>query len=453
MSDRPPVVAVVGRPNVGKSTFFNRVVGGRVAIVDDRPGVTRDRNFARADWAGHHFYIVDTGGVVEGSDEPLEVAVREQAMAAVREADLILFLVDAKDGVHPLDQRLAEVLRKAETPVVLAANKVDNLPDDLSHHDFWGLGMGEPVPVSAISGKGSGDLLDAVVAKLPHARDQDRPAPGAGGRGGEDAEPRPTRVAVVGKPNVGKSSFVNHLFGEDRVVVSEQAGTTRDPVDTPMRYHGRTLVFVDTAGLRRQSRIKDSLEYYSSLRTERVVRDADVCLVLVDATEPLHHQDIRIAEAAWDAGAGVILVVNKWDLVEKDTYTAPDFERAARERVPFLKWVPFVFTSAVTGQRIRKTLDLILRVEEERRRRIVTSEVNEVLGEVVARQPPPHSRGRQVKIRYGTQVAVEPPTFVLFSNLPREVPSHYIRDVHNAFRDRWSFMGTPIRIFIRDENR
>lgn len=439
MSGRLPVVAVVGRPNVGKSTFFNRVIGARVAIVDDRPGVTRDRNFARADWAGRHFWIVDTGGVVEGSDQPLERAVREQAMAAVREADLILFLVDAKDGVHPLDERLAEVLRKAETPVVLAANKVDNLPDDLSHHDFWALGMGEPVPVSAISGKGSGDLLDVVVERLPEA--------------GEEAEPEAIRVAVVGKPNVGKSSFVNHLFGEERVVVSEMAGTTRDPVDTPMRYHEQTLVFVDTAGLRRQSRIKDSLEYYSSLRTERVVREADICLVLVDATEPIHHQDIRIAEGAWDAGAGVILVVNKWDLVEKDTYTAPDFEKAARERVPFLQWVPFVFTSALTGQRVRKTLDVILEVQAERGRRIPTSEVNEVLERVVAHQPPPHSRGRAVKIRYGTQVAVEPPTFVLFSNLPREVPSHYIRYVHNAFRDRWGFMGTPIRIFVRDKNR
>ncbi len=439
MSDRLPVVAVVGRPNVGKSTFFNRVIGRRVAIVDDRPGVTRDRNFARADWAGHHFFIVDTGGVVEGSDEPLERAVREQAMAAVREADLILFLVDAKDGVHPLDERLAEVLRKADTPVVLAANKVDNLPEDVSRHDFWSLGIGEPVPVSAISGKGSGDLLDVIVEKLP---ERDR-----------EAEPEAIRVAVVGKPNVGKSSLVNHLFGEERVVVSEEAGTTRDPVDTPMRYHGRTLVFVDTAGLRRQSRIKDSLEYYSSLRTERVVRDADVCLVLVDATEPIHHQDIRIAEAAWDAGAGVILVVNKWDLVEKDTYTAPDFEKAARQRVPFFQWVPFVFTSALTGQRVRKTLDLILQVQEERGRRIPTAEVNEALEKVVAHQPPPHARGRPVKIRYGTQVAVEPPTFILFSNLPREVPSHYIRYVHNAFRDRWAFMGTPIRIFVRDKNR
>jgi GTP-binding protein len=331
------------------------------------------------------------------------------------------------------------VLRKAETPVVLAANKVDNLPEDVSRHDFWSLGIGEPVPVSAISGKGSGDLLDVIVEKLP---ERDR-----------EAEPEAIRVAVVGKPNVGKSSLVNHLFGEERVVVSEEAGTTRDPVDTPMRYHGRTLVFVDTAGLRRQSRIKDSLEYYSSLRTERVVRDADVCLVLVDATEPIHHQDIRIAEAAWDAGAGVILVVNKWDLVEKDTYTAPDFEKAARERVPFFQWVPFVFTSALTGQRVRKTLDLILQVQEERGRRIPTAEVNEVLEEVVAHQPPPHARGRAVKIRYGTQVAVEPPTFVLFSNLPREVPSHYIRYVHNAFRDRWAFTGTPIRIFVRDKNR
>ena len=431
------MVAVVGRPNVGKSTFFNRVIGGRVAIVDERPGVTRDRNFSKADWAGHRFYLVDTGGVIEGSDEPLDRAIREQAYAAVAEADVILFLVDGKAGVHPLDERLAEILRKSGPPVLLVVNKMDNLPQDQSHLDLWSLGMGEPIPVSALLGKGSGDLLDAVVASLPEQENVDE-------------EEGVIRVAVVGKPNVGKSSFVNRLFGEDRVVVSEVPGTTRDPVDSPLQYHGKNLVFVDTAGLRRQSKIKDSLEYYSALRTAKVVREADVCLVLVDATEPIHVQDLKVAEQAWEAGAGVILVANKWDLVEKDHQTAPQFEKDLKERAPFLRWIPAVFTSALSGQRVRKCLDVILEVQEERHRRIATADVNEALAGLLRHQPPPHSRGRRVKIRYGTQVSVAPPTFIFFANLPKALPEHYIRYVHNNLRDRWGFVGSPIRVRFRE---
>jgi GTPase len=434
---RLPVIAVVGRPNVGKSTFFNRVIGKRVAIVDDRPGVTRDRNFARADWAGHDFFIVDTGGVIEGSDEPLDIAIRDQAMAAVGEADVVLFLVDGRAGVHPLDEGLADLLRKTSKPVVLVANKIDNLPHDQRHLDFWSLGIGEPVPVSALSGKGSGDLLDRVLEVLPESPEV-------------ETDENVIRVAVVGKPNVGKSSFVNRLIGEDRVVVSEVAGTTRDPIDTTFRYHGKTLVFVDTAGLRRQTRVKDSLEYYSALRADRVVHTADVCVVIVDASEDdLHAQDIRITQTAWDAGRGVILLANKWDLVEKETMTAPDWEKSVRERIPFLQWVPILFTSALTGQRIRKCLDLILEVNEERSRRIETHEVNEVLETLLRRQPPPHHRGRRVKVKYATQASVRPPTFAIFSNFPKALPTHYIRFLHNGFRDAWTFMGTPIRLRIR----
>jgi len=437
MSARLPVVAVVGRPNVGKSTLFNRAIGRRVAIVDDRPGVTRDRNFAQAEWAGRDFLIVDTGGVIEGSDTPMDRAVRAQALAAVAEADVILFVVDGKVGTHPLDEMLAEVLRKADKPVLVVVNKMDNMPRDEGHHDFWSLGMGEPLALSAVSGKGSGELLDRVVGSLPDA---------------PPAEPDEglIRVAVVGKPNVGKSSFVNRLLGEDRVVVSEEAGTTRDPVDTPFAYHGKTLVFVDTAGLRRQSKVKDSLEYYSALRTDRVVHEADICIVLVDASEEeLHAQDIRIAETAWDAGKGVILIANKWDLVEKETNTAPQWEKKVRERIPFLQWVPIVFASALTGQRVRKCLDLVLEVQEERHRRIDTSEVNRVLEALVGRQQPPHYRGRPLKIRYATQVSVAPPTFAVFANYPKEIPEHYIRYLHNGFREAWTFMGTPLRLRLR----
>jgi GTPase len=436
MSRKIPIVAVVGRPNVGKSTLFNRFLGRRLAIVHDTPGVTRDRNFARADWGGHTFFVVDTGGVIQDSDEPLDRAVREQAMAAVREADVILFVTDSRSGVHPLDEKLAEVLRKSPQPVVLVVNKMDNLPGDQSHLDFWTLGMGEPHPVSAISGKGSGDLLDAVIAEFPEAV------------AGEEDE-SVVRVAVVGKPNVGKSSFVNRMFGEERVVVSETAGTTRDPVDTPMAYHGRTLIFVDTAGLRRQARVKDSLEYYSALRTARVVQEADVCLVLVDTTEEVSAQDLKVVEQAWEAGAGVIVVANKWDLVEKETNTAPQWEKKLRQKATFLQWVPVLFASALTGLRVRKALDLVLEVQAERHRRIDTHEVNEALEDLTRHQPPPHSRGRVVKLRYGTQVSVAPPTFVLFSNLPKEIPDHYIRYVHNSFRARWGFVGSPIRIRLR----
>ncbi len=434
-----PIVAVVGRPNVGKSTLFNRIVGRRLAIVDDQPGVTRDRNFAPADWAGRHFVIVDTGGVIEESDRPMDRLVREQAQAAIDEADVLVLVTDGKDGLHPLDQKVAEMLRSSGKPVVLAVNKMDNLPREMGHHEFWELGLGDPHPVSSGSGRGSGDLLDEIVARLPEADE-------------EPDDPTRIRVAVVGKPNVGKSSLVNRLFGEERVVVSDQAGTTRDPVDTSMTYHGRTLVFVDTAGLRRQSRVKENLEYYSYIRTERVVREADVCLMLLDAQEGLSHQDLRIMEAAWQAGAGLVVLVNKWDLVEKDERTADQLTKEMRARAPFLQWVPFLFASALTGQRVRKALDMVIEVEEQRQRRIDTSEVNEVLGRLVGRQPPPHARGRPVKLRYATQVDVAPPVFVVFGNLPKDVPAHYQRYLHNGFRNAWGFLGSPLRIFMRESS-
>lgn len=431
-----PVVAVVGRPNVGKSTLFNRVVGRRLAIVDDQPGVTRDRNFAPAEWAGHSFFIVDTGGVVEEEGRPLDREVREQALNAIAEADVLVLVVDGKEGLHPLDRRIGDLLRRQQKPVVVAVNKEDRLPDVTGVHEFWELGLGAPIPVSANSGRGSGDLLDGIVAGLPE-------------RAEEVDDPGIIRVAVIGKPNVGKSSLVNRLLGEERMVVSDLAGTTRDPVDTPFTYHGRTLVFVDTAGLRRQSKVKDRLEYYSYIRTERVVREADVVLLLVDATEGITHQDLRMMEQAFDAGAGLAVLVNKWDLVEKDERTADSFTREARERAPFLKWVPFLFVSALSGQRVRKALDLVLEVEEQRQRRIETSEVNEVLQKIVAHQPPPHARGRQVKLRYATQVETAPPTFLIFANLPRDVPDHYLRYLSNGFRDAWGFIGSPMRVFVR----
>lgn len=434
-----PVVAVVGRPNVGKSTFFNRAIGRCVAIVDETPGVTRDRNFGQADWTGKDFFLVDTGGVVEGSDRTIDRLIREQAMAAVTEADVVLFLVDAKAGVHPLDQRLAEVLRSADKPVLLAANKADNHPNDQSHLDFWALGMGEPHPVSAVAGRGLGDLFDALIPLLPDEE---------GALASDDL-----RVAVIGKPNAGKSSLVNRLFGQDRVMVSDVPGTTRDPVDLPLKYHGLNLTFVDTAGLRRHARMKDSIEYYCSLRTARVVREADVCLVVVDSAEGLHVQDIKVAETAWDAGCGVVMVCNKWDLVEKDSRTSVEFQRDAVRRAPFLGDVPFLFASALTGLRIRKTLDLVLEVAERRRQHIGTAEVNEAVESAARRQPPPHARGRPVRLKYATQARTAPPTFIVFSNLPDEIPEHYRRYVVNSLRARWDFRGVPIRLRLRKSGR
>ena len=428
-------MAVVGRPNVGKSTFFNRAIGRRVAIVDDMPGVTRDRNFARAEWTGRHFFVVDTGGIVEGSDRTIDRLIRDQALTAVEESDIVIFLVDSRTGIHPLDQKLAEVLRRSARPVLLTVNKVDNLPIENTHLDFWELGMGEPHPVSAISGRGFGDLFDAMLQLIPDEDDE---------AGTDDI-----RVAVIGKPNAGKSTLVNRLFGENRVVVSDEPGTTRDPVDLTMKYHGLDLTFVDTAGLRRHARIRDSVEYYSTLRTERVVRDADVCLVLVDASEGLHVQDIKVAEAGWEAGCGVIMMCNKWDLVEKETGTAEAFEKDAAARAPFLGHVPFLFASALTGLRARKTLDLIMEVATRRGQRIATHEVNEAVEAIVRRRPPPHARGRQVKIKYATQADTHPPTFILFSNLPDEIPVHYRRYIVNSLRKIRNFGGVPLRIRLR----
>jgi GTPase len=430
-----PVVAVVGRPNVGKSTFFNRVLGQRRAIVEDVPGVTRDRNFARAEWNRRTFYLVETGGLEPDSEEAMPVAIRRQVEAALAEADVIVFLVDGQTGPHADDVGIAGLLRRTNIPVVVAVNKLDRLPAETAQHDFWALGLGEPHPVSSLVGKGSGDLLDEVVARLPQMD-----------AGEEDGG---LHVAVIGKPNVGKSSFVNRLLGEERMVVSEVAGTTRDSVDTPFRYHNRDIIFIDTAGLRRQARIEAGLEYYSALRTERAIERADICMLLVDATEPVHVQDLKIAEKAWKAGCGLIIVANKWDLVDRQTNTAAEFEKALHARAPALRWVPVLFTSAVTGMRVRKVLELIMEVAANREMRIPTRGVNEVLRQLVQRKNPPQHRGIPVKLLYATQAAVRPPVFVIFTNQPDGVPEHYMRYLQNGFRAAWSFMGSPLRLRLR----
>jgi GTP-binding protein len=429
-----PVVALIGRPNVGKSALFNRIVGEDTAIVSDEAGTTRDRHFSRAEWNGRAFWLVDTGGISDDPREPMDREIRRQVATAVEEADITLFVVDATVGPHPSDSKVAEMLRGTGKPWLLVANKVDD-PTSLDFYDFYQLGAGDPLPVSAQNGKNSGDLLDALVERLPESVPEDEEA---------------LRVAVVGRPNVGKSSFVNRLLGEERLVVSDVAGTTRDAIDTPMTYHGRKLVFVDTAGLRRQTKIDDGIEFYSSLRTRRAIERANICVLLVDATEgQLHHQDLRIANVAWEAGRGLIVVVNKWDLAEKDDKASAKFEKTAREKAPFLNWVPFLFTSALTGQRVTKILDLIQLVDEEGRKRVPTSQVNERLAELLARRQPSQAAGREVKLNYATQVSVQPPTIAVFGNHPDLVEEHYIRFLHNGFREAWQFTGNPLRVLMR----
>ena len=429
-----PVVALVGRPNVGKSALFNRIVGDDSAIVSEEAGTTRDRHFSRAEWNGRAFWLVDTGGLSDDPQAPMDREIRRQVATAVEEADMTLFVVDAKVGVHPSDSKVAEMLRATGKPWLLVANKVDD-PSTIDFYDFYQLGAGDPIPVSAQNGKNSGDMLDVLVERLPESQPEDEEA---------------LRVAVVGRPNVGKSSFVNRLLGEERLVVSEIAGTTRDAIDTPLTYHGRKLVFVDTAGLRRQTKIDDGIEFYSSLRTRRAIERANVCVLMVDATEgELHQQDLRIANMAWDAGRGLIIVVNKWDIAEKDDKASHRFEKTAREKAPFLNWVPFLFTSALTGQRVSKILDLIHLVDEEGRKRISTSQVNDRLAELLARRQPSQAAGREVKLNYATQVSVQPPTIAVFGNHPDLVEEHYVRFLHNGFREAWQFTGNPLRILMR----
>lgn len=433
-------VAIVGRPNVGKSTFFNRIVGGRRAIVDSQPGVTRDRHFATAEWAGHDFFVVDTGGIVEYAADEMERAIRRQAVGAIEHADVIVLMVDGREGLHPLDEHIAQLLRERNVPVVLVVNKLDSLPEVSEQYEFYALGLGEPLPLAAMSGKGSGDVLDRIVELLPPEKRHAGP---------ETELP----VAVVGRPNVGKSSFINRVLGDERLVVSEEPGTTRDAIDTPFRYRGRHLSFVDTAGLRRKSRVDPGLEYYATLRTVRAIERAEVCVLIVDASEGVGNQDFRIARLVWERGASLVLAVNKWDLIEKDTHTAPRFEKALRERVPFLEAVPTVFISALSGQRVRRVLDLVLEVGQERRKRIPTPEVNEVLESLTGRAQPPQRRGRPVRLYYGTQARAAPPLFVIWTNFPREIPQHYMRYLTNGFREAWGFLGTPIRVKFRRRRR
>ena len=433
---RAPTVALIGRPNVGKSTLFNRLIGRREAIVDARPGVTRDRNFATAEWNGRQFWLVDTGGLVLGASDQLSRAIRAQVEAALAESDVVLFLVDVDAGVHPTEREIAQMLRAAGRAVLVVANKADRLPDDQRHLAFYELGLGDPFPVSAAIGKNTGDLLDRLVELLPS--------------GADDQDAAAIHVAIVGRPNVGKSSLLNRLLGSDRMVVADEPGTTRDAIDTSIEHGDARLVFIDTAGLRKRAKVDDDIEFYATLRTARAIERADVCVLVVDAKDGLHTQDMRIIGDAWERGAGVIIAVNKWDLIEeKEPNTAIRGQNELAERAPFLNFIPFLYVSAKTGQRVTKLFDLILTVAREREKRVPTAEVNRVLEALVQRQQPPQPVGESVRLFYASQIGTAPPRFAIIANRPDAIPESYSRYLVNGFREAWAFTGAPVNVRFR----
>lgn len=430
-----PIVAIVGRPNVGKSTLFNRIAKRRVAIVEDIPGITRDRLYFDVQWLDRLFTLVDTGGFDVAAADKIGQQVRQQAQLAMAEADVIVFLVDAKVGLTQEDASVARLLRETRKPVLLAVNKVDSAKDEAALYEFYNLGLGEPIAVSAANALNIGDLLDLVVARLPQTVAEQ-----------ETAE---TGVAVIGRPNVGKSSLVNAILGAARVIVSDVPGTTRDAIDTPLEKDGRRYRFIDTAGIRRKARINAAVEHYSVMRALRAVDRADVVLLVIDAQEGVTEQDKKIAGYAHEAGKGAIIIINKWDLISKDTHTAAAFTRQVRQELAFMPYAPLLFVSALTGQRVTRITGLIDQVAEQRARRVPTSVLNQVVQDAVAITPPPTDRGRRVKIFYATQTGIKPPTFVFYVNSPEALHFSYLRFLENTLREAFAFQGTPVTLLVR----
>lgn len=435
-----PIVAIVGRPNVGKSTLFNRIIERRLAIEDDVPGVTRDRLYADTDWSGRTFTLVDTGGLTEGGD-PLTAQVRRQVEAAIEEADVLVMVVDGREGLTPADEEVARLLRRARKPTVVAVNKVDDDRWDGAHYDFFRLGLGEPIPVAAGPGRNVGDLLDAVVQRLPP------PGPSEPGREDEIA------VAIVGRPNVGKSSLVNRLLGEERVVVSDVPGTTRDAVDIVWRHGQRVFRLIDTAGLRRKSRVRDDVEFYSGLRARRALGRADVACLVVDAREPATEQDKRIAGLAYESGKACVLAVNKWDLVTKDAHTADRYRDRLYQEYDFLRFAPIVFVSALTGQHLERMVDGLVRVAENHRRWIDEAALHRVVDHATLVHQPSTRRGQRLRIFRVYQVATRPPTILFLVDEPDAVHFSYRRFLENTFRQAFDLEGTPLRLIFRAPGR
>ncbi len=430
-----PVIAIVGRPNVGKSTIFNRIVGERVSIVEDIPGVTRDRIYSSADWLAHEFNIIDTGGIDIG-DEPFLEQIRQQAEIAIDEADVIIFMTNGREGVTAADEQVAKILYKTKKPVVLAVNKIDNPDMRNMIWDFYSLGFGEPFPISGSHGLGLGDLLDECAKNFPT-------------EGDEPYDDDVIKFSLIGRPNVGKSSLVNAFLGQDRVIVSDISGTTRDAIDTPYTYDEQDYVIIDTAGMRKKGKVYESTEKYSVLRALRAIERSDVVLVVLNADEGIQEQDKKIAGYAHEAGKAIIIVVNKWDAIEKDDKTMNFYTHQIREHFLFLDYAPIVFVSAKTKQRVHSLLPVIKRVSENHAMRIQSSILNEVIEDAVARNPAPTDKGRRLRLYYATQVAIKPPTFVVFVNDVELMHFSYERFLENRIRETFDFEGTPIRLITR----
>lgn len=436
-----PIVAIVGRPNVGKSTLFNRILGQKIAVVDDMPGVTRDRLYGLAEWAGREFYLIDTGGFIPDSEDLINRLVREQAEIAIEEADLVLFMVDSRVGPTDLDEDIARRLQKSNRPVVVVANKSDSEVYRLEANAFYSLGLGDPIDIAAATGYNIGDLLDVIVGKLPEAvkiDDEDK-----------------LKIAVVGRPNVGKSSFVNFLCGKERQIVTNIPGTTRDSVDSEITFEGEKYVIIDTAGLRRKKKIKENLEFYTTLRTLRSLERCDIAVVIIEANEGLMHQDIQVLEQVREFRKGTLLAVNKWDLIEKETDTAHEYEESIRKKIPTMSYIPMIFISALTGKRSVNVLKLCRQVNERQNQRIQTSELNRFLEDAYKRRHPAAAQGKFIKFFYATQTEIRPPTFVLFCNYPKLLQKQYLRYIENRLRETYDFDGVPIRIKVkpRDKNK
>lgn len=433
-----PVVAIVGRPNVGKSTLFNALAGGMISIVKDTPGVTRDRIYADVSWLDREFTLIDTGGIEPESKDIILSQMREQAQIAIDTADVIVFLTDVRQGLVDADSKVADMLRRSSKPVLLVVNKVDNfekfMPDV---YEFYNLGIGEPYPISSASRLGLGDMLDELVQYFPEGTQEEE----------EDERPR---VAIIGKPNVGKSSIINKLLGEQRVIVSDVAGTTRDAIDTDIVYNGKEYVFIDTAGLRRKSKIKEELERYSIIRAVSAVERSDVALMVIDAVEGVTEQDAKIAGIAHERGKGMIIVVNKWDAIEKNDKTMREYEKEVRRVLSFMPYAEIMYVSAQTGQRLVKLYDMIDMVIENQSLRVATGVLNEIMMEAVAMQQPPSDKGKRLKLYYITQVAVKPPTFVIFVNDRELMHFSYTRYLENKIREAFGFRGTSLKFFIRE---
>lgn len=436
-----PIVAIVGRPNVGKSTLFNIFANSRISIVEDTPGVTRDRLYADTEWLDNEFMMVDTGGIEIMNTDKIAVSIRQQAQIAIAEADVILFVCDARAGITHEDAEVAKMLRQSKKPIVLAINKADSPKQEMEIFEFYNLGIGEPIPVSAANHLGLGDLLDAVVEKFPETSAY-----------GEDGNEDEIKVALIGRPNVGKSSIFNTLVGEERSIVSDVAGTTRDAIDTPVIREGQKFLFIDTAGMRRKARIDEPIEKYSIIRSLRAVDRSDVVLMVIDAIDGVTEQDKKIAGYAYEAGKGIVLVVNKWDLYDKDNTSTLRYTENLRRELVFMQYAPVVFVSAMTKQRIHRLPEVIHYVAEQNAMRISTSVLNQVVEDAIAINPPPTEKGQRLKILYATQVKIKPPTFVIFVNEPEIMHFSYQRYLENKLREAFGFEGTPLQMIIRGKN-